>query len=101
MQTFTEAVWAEARKEGVRVVALAPGRTPTEFQAVAGTGKVTMKTFGARTPEAVAEAGLEALEGGREAVVPGIANRLVPALPRLFPRRWIARVAHRVMALRG
>jgi uncharacterized protein len=100
VQTFTEAVWAEARKEGVRVVALAPGRTPTEFQAVAGTGKVTMRTFGARTPAAVAEAGLVALEGGKEAVVPGLANRLIAGIPRLLPRKWIARVVRHGMARR-
>jgi uncharacterized protein len=100
VQTFTEAVWAEARKEGVRVVALAPGRTPTEFQAVAGTGKVTMRTFGARTPEAVAEAGLVALEGGKEAVVPGLANRLIAGIPRLLPRKWIARVVRHGMVRR-
>jgi uncharacterized protein len=100
VQTFTEAVWAEARKERVRVVALAPGRTPTEFQAVAGTGHVTMRTFGARTPEAVVEAGLAALEEGQEGVVPGLANRVIAGIPRLLPRRWIARAARRVMARR-
>jgi len=100
VQTFTEAVWAEARKEGVRVVALAPGRIPTEFQTVAGTGRVTLRTFGARTPEAVVEAGLDALEEGQEAVVPGLANRLIAGIPRLLPRRWIARGARRVMARR-
>lgn len=86
--SFTEAVAAENRSAGVRVLALSPGRTPTEFQEVAGTGDAT-GSFGARSPAEVVAAGLRAFEKGRISVVPGMENRLASIAGRLVPRRLL------------
>lgn len=88
--SLSEALWAESRDAGVRVLALSPGRTPTEFQAVAGTGTAE-GAFGYRTPEQVVDAALRALERGAASVVPGLENRLAAALVRLIPRSALTR----------
>lgn len=89
--SFTEAVWAETRKSGVRVVALCPGPTETAFFAT--TGKDFM-TSGRQTAEQVAAVGVDALFNGRgPTVVSGTVNKLMAASTRLAPRAVVARVA--------
>ena len=92
--SLSEALWAENGPRGVRVLALCPGRTPTEFQAVAGTGDAR-GAFGQRTPADVVEAALQALEKGRSSVVPGVENHLASWLVRLLPRSAVTRAAKR------
>ena len=89
--SFTEAVWAETRKAGVRVVALCPGPTETAF--FDATGKDFM-TSGRQTAEEVAAVGVDALFNGRgPTVVSGTVNKLMAAGTRLAPRAVVARVA--------
>jgi short-subunit dehydrogenase len=94
--SLSEALWAENRDAGVRVLALCPGRTPTEFQAVAGTGS-TEGAIGVRTPAQVVEAGLEALLAGKSYVVPGLENHLASWLARLAPRSLVTRALKRLV----
>ena len=89
--SLSESLWAENRDAGVRVVALCPGRTPTEFQQVAGTGDPS-DSFGVRDPAAVVSAGLHALEKGKISVVPGMENRIAALAGRLAPRRLLTGV---------
>lgn len=98
--SLSQALWAENRSAGVRVLALCPGRTPTEFQEVAGTGDAE-GTFGARTPEQVVAAGLQALERGASYVVPGLENHLASWLIRLAPGSVVTRALKRVVQRRG
>jgi short-subunit dehydrogenase len=86
--SFSEALAAELRGSGVRVQALCPGLTATEFQRVAGTDRVAFNKTPAATPEAVAAASLSALDRGRERVIVGLNNRLVAAAARFAPR-WL------------
>jgi uncharacterized protein len=94
--SLSEALWAESGGTGVRVVALCPGRTPTEFQAVAGTGDAA-GTFGARTPEQVVAAGLRALERNRSSVVPGAENLAASWAVRALPRSLVIGVMKRIV----
>jgi short-subunit dehydrogenase len=48
-------------------------------------------------PEKVVDAALTALERGRIAVIPGRRNRALANLPRLAPRRVVARMAERTL----
>ena len=90
---FGEALWAELRDEGIAVLALSPGSTPTEFQQVAGTQR--LRSPGLTTTAAqVVDAALDAL-GRKPSVVPGAANALLVHGARLAPRSWVARLAHR------
>lgn len=89
--SFTEALWAETRKTGVRVVALCPGPTETAF--FDATGKDFM-TGGRQTAEEVAAVGLKAFVSGRgPTVIPGTLNRLMAASTGLAPRSVVARIA--------
>jgi short-subunit dehydrogenase len=89
--SFTEALWAETRKTGVRVVALCPGPTETAFFDV--TGKDFM-TSGRQSAEEVAATGVKAFfEGRGPTVIPGTLNRLMAAGTGLAPRSVVARIA--------
>lgn len=97
VQFLTEALWEESRHAGVRVTALCPGRTPTEFQQVSGSSRVEAGGAGIVPPDRVVEAGLRALEQGRSFVVPGALNKLNIQSNRLLPRQMLQRLLGRVI----
>ena len=89
--SFTEALWAETRTTGVRVMALCPGATETGFFDVAGKEFLTR---GRQSAEYVAEFGLRAFLNGRSpTVIPGAANNLAATGYRFLPRAMMARFA--------
>jgi len=88
---FSEALAEEVRAEGIRVQALCPGTTATEFFEVAGMPPGARSRF--MTPEAVVEASLEGLARGRTVVVPGPQNWLAAHGGRLLPRAVLTRLA--------
>jgi len=94
--SLSEALWVENRHLGIRVLALCPGRTPTEFQQVAGTGTAE-GAFGYRTPEQVVESALTALERGRSYDVPGLENLAATWAVRALPRSSVTRAMKRVV----
>jgi short-subunit dehydrogenase len=96
--SFSQALWAEYRSLGVRVLALCPGPVDTNFFAVAGTREVGKRAAVGRpkTPEAVVRAALRALDRNRFMVTPGLANAALPALNRLLPRHLLLAVAERL-----
>jgi short-subunit dehydrogenase len=94
--SLSEALWIENHNAGVRVLALCPGRTPTEFQRVAGTGS-TEGAFGLRSPEQVVDAGLSAFEQGASSVVPGLENRAATWVTRIMPRSALTRAMKTVV----
>jgi len=94
--SLSEALWAENRDHGIRVLALCPGRTPTEFQQVAGTGSAE-GAFGFRTPDQVVEAGLRALERGQSSEVPGLENRVATWAVRAMPRSVVVGAMKRIV----
>ena len=90
--SLSQALWSETRGTGVRVLALCPGRTPTEFQAIAGTGNAD-SAFGVRSAGEVVDAGLQALEADRSYEVPGVENYLATLLVRVLPSSAVTRAA--------
>jgi uncharacterized protein len=92
---FAEAIAEEVRPFGVRVCALCPGSTTTEFQQVA---EQPDRSF--RWPERadkVARVGLEGLARGKSCVISGARNILMVEAERLTPRRFVSRMAANVM----
>jgi len=91
---FAEGLAEEVRRYGVRVCALCPGSTETEFFQVAGqrnhAGRAT------ETAEKVAHVGLAALAAGRTAVISGFTNWLGAETVRFAPRRTVAGIAGRI-----
>lgn len=94
--SFSLALWAEYRKLGVRVVALCPGPTATNFFTILGADEVPMLSK-MHTPEAVVMAGLRALERGRPYAVEGRRNAIGAQLTHMTPLALTARVFERVM----
>jgi hypothetical protein len=93
--SFSEAVAHECRGKGVRVLAVCPGHTPTEFQQVSGAHRRPARTSAQSPAEVVLEA-LRALEQAHDdVVVTGLPNKLTTQLPRLLPRGLLARVIER------
>lgn len=92
---FAEGIAEEVRTLGVRVCALCPGSTDTEFQQVAQQPDRTFRF--AETAEKVARAGLEGLARGDTCVISGARNRWMVRAERLAPRSFVARMAAKVM----
>ena len=90
--SFSEALHEEVRKRGVRVSALCPGPTKTEFGEVAGfAGNGWFDKLSARSEDVVA-AGLKALDRNRAVAIPGVVNKLSGQGHRLLPRSWLRKV---------
>jgi len=90
--SFSEALSEELRGSGVRVQALLPGFTRTEFQERAGIDARTIPGFAWMEPEAVVEASLAALEKGQVVCIPGLGNRILAPFQRILPRSLVRRV---------
>ncbi len=93
--SFSEALWEENRPHGIKVLALCPGVTETNFFEVARSEKPPARV--AQTPEDVVETALRALARGKSHVVSGWTNRAMVEAERLAPRNLITRVAGRMM----
>ncbi|WP_433532659.1 SDR family NAD(P)-dependent oxidoreductase [Micromonospora sp. CA-263727] len=85
--SFTEALWYEARGTGLRVLALSPGATQTEFFDVAGaSADGGSQRMSAGTVVAAALAGLDRRNPPPN-VVAGRSNKIAPVVGRLVGRR--------------
>ncbi|WP_456845859.1 SDR family NAD(P)-dependent oxidoreductase [Cellulomonas sp. P5_C6] len=95
--SFTEALSAELRPSGLRVLALSPGATRTEFFDVAGRDAQL-----GRMQEAADVVGLamRALDRRRTpaSIVSGRTNRLTATFARISPRRVTLAVSDRLMS---
>jgi len=88
--SFSEALHEEVARHGVRVTALCPGPTRTEFGEVAGfQGNGAFDRMSARSEDVVAM-GLKALDKGRAVAIPGLVNKAGAQGHRLLPR-WLLR----------
>ena len=89
--SFTEALHQELKGTGIKVSALCPGATATEFGEAAGyTGK-QLKRFTA-DPGAVVAAGLRGLDRNKAIVIPGFGNKATAQASRFLPRPAIRRI---------
>lgn len=85
---FSEALWAENQHTGVRILALCPGPTESQFADVAQLPKIPAFGEGSLTPAmTVVREALRGLEAHQSVVVTGgWSNHLIVNLQRLFPR---------------
>ena len=97
--SFTEALWAETKHSAVRILALCPGPTETQFFQIASAEKEFL-TRGRETPDRVVAAALRAYESGRGAsFIPGITDRMLASGYRFVPRQVMVRIAERNVRL--
>ena len=95
--SFSEALWAEYRPHGLRVLAFCPGVVNTAFAEAAGT-HLTGKGPAA---ESVVQVALQALARGRSYIIPGSGNYRQSWGSRLLPRAVIAQISERMMRPRA
>lgn len=93
--SFSEALWEECKPFGVRVLALCPGSTESNFREVAGSQHLNGPRF-TQTSLQVVDAGLEALTQGRSHVISGVPNKIQTRLQRLVPRNVVTKMAGRI-----
>lgn len=80
-------------KPKVRVIAVCPGFTKTEFHDAAGGLANHLMRFPAMDPAKVVDATLRGLNRGRAIVIPGVMNKMQVLLSKTMPRafvRWTA-----------
>lgn len=88
--SFSEALWAEARRAGVRTVAVAPGPVrDTRFGDRASMDEGFFSQARSVPREAVVEQALRALDRGQPTVIPGFTNRVGAAVVHVIPRRLL------------
>ncbi|HEV2044943.1 MAG TPA: SDR family oxidoreductase [Sphingomicrobium sp.] len=88
--SFSEALHEEVASKGVRVTALCPGPTRTDFGDVAGfKANGAFDKMSARSEDVVAM-GLKALGKGRAVAIPGLINKAGAQAHRIVPR-WLLR----------
>ena len=92
--SYSEALWQECRGTGVKVLALCPGATETEFFARAGE---EFLTTGRQTAREVVDTALGALDRSAPTVVSGWKNLLLASGYRVTPRRLMLAVSERLL----
>lgn len=91
---FAEGIAEEVKRYGVRVCALCPGQTTSEFHEIAN--EPIPKAMAVQSAREVARIGLQALENGKHHVVCGFSNRMGMELQRLAPRRLVTAISERL-----
>lgn len=91
--SFSEAIHEEVKTHNVRVAALCPGPTRTEFADRAGMGDSALFKRFASDADAVVKDGLKALAGNQAVRISGAANTLMAESIRLTPRFLARRIA--------
>lgn len=90
--SFSEALWEENRPYNVRVMALCPGVTDTNFfEAAEAKQRPPMRI--AQTPAQVVKTALRGLARGRSHVISGWSNYFMTEAERLVPRWVVERMA--------
>jgi uncharacterized protein len=90
---FAEALAEEVKQYGIRVCALCPGSTTSEFSQVAGTPESVLRKR--ESAEKVAHVGLKALASGKSCVISGWKNFVGAHAQRLLPRRVVERTVEK------
>jgi uncharacterized protein len=97
--SFSEGLWAEYRRKGLKVLAVCPGPTDTPFFEASGTPNLrkTVPPAMMMRVEDVVQDALRALKAGRTVAVPGLLNKALTSAPRLMPRRLMAVLSGKAM----
>ena len=91
--SLSEALHEEVRRFGVKVSALCPGPTRTEFGDVAGFGEDGAFDRISMDAAEVVRIGLDALERNKAVAIAGALNKVGAFSPRLAPRSVVRKIA--------
>ncbi|MGA1506504.1 MAG: SDR family NAD(P)-dependent oxidoreductase, partial [Ilumatobacteraceae bacterium] len=86
--SLTQALHEELRGSGIRVTALCPGLTHTEFQSISNTSGLesSFPEFAWMSADDVARDGLRAVAAGKAICVPGLVNKSLATVSTFTPR---------------
>jgi len=93
--SFSEALWEENRPHGVKVMALCPGVTDTNFFEASRMQRPPARA--SQTPDEVVDTALRGLKRGKSSVISGWTNFFLIETERLVPRSFILRAAGAVL----
>jgi short-subunit dehydrogenase len=93
--SFTEALHLELKGSGIRVSALCPGPTESEFGEVAQSRSPTLERMKGPA-DAVVRAGLKGLDRNKAVVIPGWPNKVTAQASRFLPRASMRRIVGRI-----
>jgi len=97
---FSEALWAETRGTGVRILALCPGPVATGYFTALGNQDATTSVIYRRMadPADVVKAALRGFDRDTMTVIPGLRTSFLAQGYRFFPRTLMARMTGRMLA---
>lgn len=100
--SLTEALHEELRGSGIRVTALCPGLTHTEFQSISNTSGLesNFPEFAWMSADDVARDGLRAVAAGKAICVPGVVNKSLVSTSKLTPRALTRRISGLITRVR-
>lgn len=96
---LAEGLVEEMKPHGIRVCALCPGTTESEFHDLAGHPEHARRR--GESAQKVARTGLRALAAGKSYVISGLGNYLGAQGERLVPRRFVTRIAAKMFRPRN
>jgi short-subunit dehydrogenase len=96
---YAEGLAEEVKRFGIKVCALCPGQTETEFHAIAS--EPIPKGMPVHSSDEVARIGLKALRAGKHVAICGFGNRMGMELQRLAPRRLVTAISERMFRPKG
>jgi hypothetical protein len=99
--SFSEGLHEEVKASGVRVSALCPGPTRTEFAEVADMGDSELFKRFATAPDVVVRDGLRALAANKAVEVSGVLNSVMAGAIRFTPRGVARSMAGSLQKTRG
>jgi uncharacterized protein len=99
VRVFTNLLHHEYRGTNVRVSALHPGGTLTEFPELAGQRVRPWARKGMLTPERVAERAYPAILRGQRVIIPGGIDKLAVLVGKVLPFPWAIRIMTLVYSL--
>lgn len=99
VSSFSEAIAEENRPYGIRILALCPGSTSTNFFAASNIER-PVQVKGQQTVEQVVDTALKALKKGKSKVVSGLANKVGATLGTHVPHKISTRAMAKALRSR-
>lgn len=96
VSSFTEAIAEENSPYGIKILALCPGSTKTNFFAASNIDR-PIQVKGQQTSEQVVETALKAVKSGRRKIVSGLANKIGSILGTYTPHYLSSRAMSRAL----
>jgi short-subunit dehydrogenase len=98
INVFTESLHMEVRQHGIRVQALCPGFTATDFHRQMGVEKEMRERRMSywMKPDDVVAYSMKCLERGQVVCIPGLVNRMLRFIATVVPRRFYYRVTEKM-----